>query len=193
MTTNEIAEAVQCGRADVLKLWKAIRRFAIKQGLRWLRALDGKGGSTLDDLEQCAFLAMLEALERWNIDSGSFLNWYALQLRTAYQTAMGVRTKRDKQDPINSALPLDEPLTDREGDSFTIADVTPDPEAEAAFDLADVRYAVQSALAAIPADERRAVIAEFWYGAKPDVKLRRSAFKHLRHPSISKNLRAYLQ
>lgn len=192
MTTNEIAEAVQCGQADVLKLWKAIRRFAIKQGLRWLRALDGKGGSTLDDLEQCAFLAMLEALERWNIDSGSFLNWYALQLRTAYQTAMGVRTKRDKQDPINSALPLDEPLTDREGDSFTIADVTPDPEAEAAFDLADVRYAVQSALAAIPADERRAVIAEFWYGAKPDVKLRRSAFKHLRHPSISKNLRAYL-
>ena len=192
MTTNEIAEAVQCGQADVLKLWKAIRRFAIKQGLRWLRALDGKGGSTLDDLEQCAFLAMLEALERWNIDSGSFLNWYALQLRTAYQTAMGVRTKRDKQDPINSALPLDEPLTDREGDSFTIADVTPDPEAEAAFNLADVRYAVQSALAAIPADERRAVIAEFWYGAKPDVKLRRSAFKHLRHPSISKNLRVYL-
>lgn len=192
MTTDEIAAAVQCGRADVLKLWKAIRRFAIKQGLRWLRALDGKGGSTLDDLEQCAFLAMLEALERWNIDSGSFLNWYALQLRTAYQTAMGVRTKRDKQDPINSALPLDEPLTDREGDSFTIADVTPDPEAEAAFDLADVRYAVQSALAAIPADERLAVIAEFWYGAKPDVKLRRSAFKHLRHPSISKNLRVYL-
>lgn len=35
-------------------------------------------------------------------------------------------------------------------------------------------------------------LAEFWYGAKPDVKLRRSAFKHLRHPSISKNLRAYL-
>lgn len=192
MTTNEIAEAVQCGQADVLKLWKAIRRFAIKQGLRWLRALDGKGGSTLDDLEQCAFLAMLDALESWNIDSSSFVTWYMFQLRTAYQTAMGVRTKRDKQDPINSALPLDEPLTDREGDSFTIADVTPDPDAEAAFNLADVRYAVQSALAAIPADERRAVIAEFWYGAKPDTKLRRSAFKHLRHPSISKNLRVYL-
>lgn len=192
MTTNEIAEAVQCGQADVLKLWKAIRRFAIKQGLRWLRALDGKGGSTLDDLEQCAFLAMLDALESWNIDSSSFVTWYKYQLRTEYQTAMGVRTKRDKQDPINSALPLDEPLTDREGDSFTIADITPDPDAEAAFDRADVRYAVQSALAAIPADERRAVIAEFWYGAKPDSKLRRSAFKHLRHPSISQNLRAYL-
>lgn len=192
MATNEIAAAVQCGQADVLKLWKEVRKFAIKQGLRWLRALDGKGGATLDDLEQCAFLAMLNALESWNIDSGSFIGWYAYQLRTAYQAAMGVRTKRDKQDPINSALPLDEPLTDQEGDSFTIADVTPDPDAEAAFDRADVRYAVKSALAAIPADERRTLIGEFWYGEKPDVKLRRSAFMHLRHPSISKNLRAYL-
>lgn len=192
MATNEIAAAVQCGQADVLKLWKEVRRFAIKQGLRWLRALDGKGGATLDDLEQCAFLAMLDALESWNIDSGSFIGWYAYQLRTAYQMAMGVRTKRDKQDPINSALPLDEPLTDREGDSFTIADVTPDLDAEAAFDLADIRFAVWNALAAIPENERQAIIAEFWYGAKPDVKLRRSAFKHLRHPSISKNLRAFL-
>lgn len=181
MATNEIAAAVQCGQADVLKLWKEVRRFAIKQGLRWLRALDGKGGATLDDLEQCAFLAMLDALESWNID-----------IRTEYQMAMGVRTKRDKEDPINSALPLDEPLTDREGDAFTIADVTPDPDAEAAFDLADIRFAVWSALAAIPENERQAIIAEFWYGAKPDVKLRRSAFKHLRHPSISQNLRAYL-
>lgn len=192
MATNEIAAAVQCGQADVLELWQAVRRFAIKQGLRWLRALDGKGGATLDDLEQCAFLAMLDALESWNIDSGSFIGWYAYQLRTEYQTAMGVRTKRDKQDPINSALPLDEPLTDREGDSFTIADVTPDPDAEVAFDLADIRFAVWNALAAIPENERQAIIAEFWYGAKPDVKLRRSAFKHLRHPSISKNLRAFL-
>ena len=83
-------------------------------------------------------------------------------------------------------------VTDWEGDAFTIADVTPDPDAEAAFDLADIRFAVWSALAAIPENERQAIIAEFWYGAKPDVKLRRSAFKHLRHPSISKNLRVYL-
>lgn len=81
MATNEIAAAVQCGQADVLKLWKEVRKFAIKQGLRWLRALDGKGGTTLDDLEQCAFLAMLDALESWNIDSGSFIGWYAYQRR----------------------------------------------------------------------------------------------------------------
>lgn len=192
MATNEIAAAVQCGQADILELWQAVRRFAIKQGLRWLRALDGRGGVTLDDLEQCAFLALLDALKDWNGDNGSFIGWYVLRLKTAYQEAMGMRTKRDKQDPINLALPLDEPLTDREGDSFTIADTVPDPAAEAAFEFTGIRVAVQRALAAIPENERQAVIAEFWYGAKPDTRLRRAALRHLRHPSISRGLKAYL-
>ena len=193
MATNEIAAAVQCGQADIGKLWQAVRRFAIKQGLRWLRALDVRGGVTLDDLEQCAFLALLDALKDWNGDNGSFIGWYALKLKTAYQEAMGMRTKRDKQDPINSALSLDEPLTDCEGDSFTIADTVPDPAAEAAFEFAGIRVAVQRALAAIPENERQTIIAEFWYGAKPDARLRRSALRHLRHPSISRNLKTYLQ
>ena len=34
-STNEIAAMVQGGKADVLELWYAVRRFAIKQGLRW--------------------------------------------------------------------------------------------------------------------------------------------------------------
>ena len=191
--TDEIAAAVHSGSADILELWQAVRRFAVKQGLRWLRALGGRGGVTLDDLEQCAFLALLDTLKDWNGDSGSFIGWYALRLRTAYQEAMGMRTKRDNQDPINSALPLDEPLTNREGDFFTIADTIPDPAAEMAFEFADIRFAVQRALAAIPENERQAVIAEFWYGAKPDARLRRSAIRHLRHPTISRNLRAFLQ
>lgn len=43
-STNETAVAVQSGQADVLELWFAVRRFAIKQGLRWLRASGGEGG-----------------------------------------------------------------------------------------------------------------------------------------------------
>ena len=41
--TDEIAAAVQSGSADILELWQAVRRFAVKQGLRWLRALGGSG------------------------------------------------------------------------------------------------------------------------------------------------------
>ena len=132
-STNETAVAVQSGQADILELWFAVRRFAIKQGLRWLRASGGEGGVTIDDLEQSAFLALLDALEDWNASEGSFISWYALRLKTAFESAMGLRTQRDRKDPIRSALSLDEPLTDREGDPFTIADIVPDPAAEAAF------------------------------------------------------------
>ena len=83
MATNEVAAAVQCGQADVLKLWKEVRRFAIKQGLRWLRALDGKGGATLDDLEQCAFLAMLDALESWNMPTFSPMAFFSFSFTSA--------------------------------------------------------------------------------------------------------------
>lgn len=71
-STNEIAAMVQGGKADVLELWYAVRRFAIKQGLRWFRASDGEGGVTIDDLEQSAFLALLDALKDWKASSGSF-------------------------------------------------------------------------------------------------------------------------
>ena len=69
-STNETAVAVQGGKADILELWFSVRRFAIKQGLRWLRASGGEGGVTIDDLEQSAFLALLDALEDWNASEG---------------------------------------------------------------------------------------------------------------------------
>ena len=61
MTTNEIAAAVQTGQADVLELWDAVQRFAHDRAYRWTRAAKGRGGAVLDDLVQCAFIALMEA------------------------------------------------------------------------------------------------------------------------------------
>ena len=190
-STNETAAAVQSGQADILELWFAVRRFAIKQGLRWLRASGGEGGVTIDDLEQSAFLALLDALEDWNASEGSFIGWYALRLKTAFESAMGLRTQRDRKDPIRSALSLDEPLTDREGDPFTIADIVPDPAAEAAFadiEWRELQRVVQTALPQLTDTQRAAIIGEFWLGQKPDPKERRQALRTLRHPHIRKTL-----
>ena len=173
-STNETAVAVQSGQADILELWFAVRRFAIKQGLRWLQASDGKGGVTIDDLEQSAFLALLDALEDWNASEGSFISWYALRLKTAFESAMGLRTQRDRKDPIRSALSLDKPLTDREGDPFTIADIVPDPAAEAAFadiEWRELQRVVQTALAQLTDTQRAAIIGEFWLGQKCPYRL----------------------
>lgn len=190
-STNEIAAMVQGGKADVLELWYAVRRFAIKQGLRWFRASDGEGGVTIDDLEQSAFLALLDALKDWKASSGSFISLYALRLKTAFGSAMGLRTQRDRKDPIRSALSLDEPLTDRAGNPLMVADIVPDPAAEAAFtdiEWRELQRVVQTALAQLTDTQRAAIIGEFWLGQKPDPKERRQALRTLRHPCIRKTL-----
>ncbi len=101
---------------------------------RWAAGLNGLGVVTAEDLEQCAFLALEDALEAWNPERGLFLTLYGLRLKAAFSVAAGVRTQRAKRDPLQTALSLDSPLTDDAGDPFALADTVPDPAAEAAVE-----------------------------------------------------------
>lgn len=130
MTNEELARAIQGGDKDkLLELWAAVRRFAHDRAYRWTMAVGGRAGLSVDDFEQVAFLALLEALEGWEDRGGSFLTWYGLKLRGAFSEASGQRTKRDQLDPIQSAVSLETPLADREGDLLYLEDVIPDPRA----------------------------------------------------------------
>ena len=83
-------------------------------------------------------------------------------------------------------------FTARDEDSdLTLGDTISDEAAEEAFEdveQRDFRQAVQAALAQLPDAQRDAIIGEFWFGRKPDPKLRREALRVLRHPRIRKPL-----
>ena len=189
---NKIAVSVQSGDCDVLALWGMCRRYAMQQATRWHRAFESSGGVELDDLEQSAFIGLLKAVQTWKPESGAFSTWYTIQLRAVFVEAYGMRTKRTREDPLNKFhLSLDTPLDENEDGSFTIADVLPDEAAEEAFEdieQRDFRQAVQAALAQLTDAQREAIIGEFWFGRKPDPKLRREALRALRHPRIRKPL-----
>lgn len=188
---NKIAVSVQSGGGDILTLWGMCRRYAMQQAARWLRAFES-GGVELDDLEQSAFIELLKAVQTWKPKSGAFSTWYTIQLKAVFVEAYGMRTKRTREDPLNKFhLSLDTPLDENEDGSFTIADVLPDEAAEEAFEdveQRDFQQAVQAALAQLPDAQREAIIGEFWFGRKPDPKLRREALRALRHPRIRKPL-----
>ena len=94
----------------------------------------------LEDYIQVAFLALLDALESWDPAAGAFLTWYSLKLKGAFTEAAGMRTQRDKRDPIHHALSLDAPLTDSDED-LTLADTIEDPYAAAAVEaVAELDY-----------------------------------------------------
>ena len=176
MEASKIAAAVQAGQADRLELWEAVRRFAYDRAYRWCRAMEGRGGMVLEDYIQVAFLALLEALESWDPAAGAFLTWDGLKRKGAFTEAVGMRTQRDKRDPIHHALSLDAPLTDSEsGEDFTLADVIEDPYAAAGVEaVAELDYqrrrtqALATALDGLTEDQRRAVVLRHCNGLTLD-------------------------
>ena len=198
MTNEELAAAVQTGETDILELWRAVERFAKKQALRWCRAWEGRGGVTLDDLQQCAFLALLDALESWRPDGGSFIGWYALRLKSAFTAAYGQRTQRDRLDPLQTATSLETPL-DGDDDDLTLGDTIEDPEAVKAMETVEendrlhhLHDTMQEVIETLPEDQRTAIVEKYYRGGKADSKAHNAALRALRHPSRSKALKEYL-
>ena len=189
--TSEIAAAVQAGEADILRLWAAVERFAWQQTLRWVRAMEGRAGVEESDLLQVAFISLMDTLPTWDVNKGEFLTLYGIRLKGAFTEACGQRTQRARCDPINTVCrSMDEPIGDEDSD-LTIGDTISDEAAAEAFEdveQRDFQQAVQAALAQLPDAQRAAIIGEFWFGRKPDPKLRREALRALRHPRIRKPL-----
>lgn len=189
MDTNQTAAAVKSGQADELELWAAVRRFALQQARRWVYL--GRGGVTIEDLEQAAFLALLAALADWQQAEGNFLTWYGFKLKEAFATATGQRTKRTRSDPLDTAASIDAPLDEREGGPLTLADVIPDPQATEALEHIGEWDALHSAVKALPEAQQAAILGRYWFGQKVDNKAHAAALRALRHPSVSRTLRAY--
>lgn len=192
--TNEIAKNVQAGEADILTLWDSIRQFAVVEANRWARAFDQRSGVTGEDLEQVAFIALLDAAERWEPARGAFNTAFGYYMKRAFAQATSVRTERLRRDPLNnSPASLDLPILD--GSDITLSEIICDPSAETAFDAVEEREleeAVAAALAQLPENERTAMVDEFWHGRRADAKTRSAALRHLRHPSISRTLKAFI-
>ena len=202
MTNEELARQIQQGeRGLILSLWEQVRRFALQQARRW--AYLGRGGVTMEDLEQAAFLTFMDALEGWREEAGQFLTWYGLRLKSVFAEATGQRTQRDRKDPLDRALSLEAPVGD-EDDTLTLADVIPDPQAEAAMERIGVWDALYTAVEGLPAPQREELRRRYWLGqstaeisaatgsTEQEVrKLEAAALRTLRHPRVSRSLRVY--
>ena len=207
-SNEELALQIRAGeRGKIMELWARVRRFALWRARRW--AAFGRG-VTVDDLEQEAFIALLDALERWRETDGPLLSVYALRLKAAFTAATGQHTQRDRLDPLDRALSLDAPLSD-DPDADTLEAVVEDPagaaaieEAEAHSDHQQLHGILSHALDALPAEQREVVRRRYYRGQtvaeiatatgapeKEVRKLEAAAMRALRHPRVSKVLRAY--
>lgn len=131
MELEELAAQVKAGEPGaMLELWEAVRRFVEMKARDRARA---GGRVPLDDLIQAGFLAVLDAVEKYDPgkENASFLSLLSFTLRIRWAEEAGTRTTR--RDALRYADSLDAPAVAGEEDSAPAADFIADDGAALAF------------------------------------------------------------
>lgn len=139
MSNEEIAIKIQSGERDLVpELWNQVEKFVRLMANRRLRHLPPSAGIEFDDLYDAGFLAVLDAVERFDPSQDTvFITLLTFTLRTAFAEAGGYRSRRQQRDPIHRAASLDEPVSGTE--DLTVGDAVADDGAQAAFEDAEHR------------------------------------------------------
>lgn len=107
----------------VLKLKEAVRGYTHRMVNKYIAAFGNNCcGVERCDLEQSAFVALLNAIKYYNDDAGAgFLTPYTFSLKTAFADCYGIRTS--KRDALLNAVSADTPI-DEDGE-ITVLDTIP--------------------------------------------------------------------
>lgn len=140
MCNEELAIRIQGGDKQLLpQLWQQNKGLFSLLARRYYNRntnLCKSRGVTVEDLEQCGYFAMLGAIEDYHPESGckftSFLPFHAL---SQYNSVMGLRTRRQTKDPLNTAESLEEPLPGEE--DITLLDTLGNERAAREFEDAE--------------------------------------------------------
>ena len=194
-SNEELARLIQSGQRDrILELWAQVRRFAMWRARKWV---DYGPGITMDDLEQEAFIALLDALERWREADGPFLSIYALRLKGVFMKATGQKTKRSRMEPLNQATSLDAPIGE-DGEGGTLEEFVEDPSGGEGFEaveerdtLEHLRADMEEAMGSIPAELREILRRKYYMGQEVDRRAHAAALRAIRAPGASGGLYSY--
>lgn len=170
-STNEsLALRVQSGDTDAIApLWEGVKRFAYQLTFRFFdrsRKSCSSSGVTLEDLQQEAFLAVLDAAEDYKEDKEyKFTSYLYYHLKNHFMTVIGKRTQSVKA--LNCSDSLDEPLPGIE--DLTLGDTIQDPAADQSFEIVEnneyireLHGALQKSLDTLEQRERE-VLTEKYY------------------------------
>lgn len=208
MTNEELVALIQAGERDrIPELWLQVERLVRMHAYRWDRAFEGRNGAVLDDYIQAGFFGFLYAVDYYRPDRGSsFAHTLIMCIKTPFEQTAGVKTSKQRR-ADGHWISLDAPATLDE-DSDPLVEFIEDPHGEDAFLEVEDRQlhdALEAALSILTPEELKVIRLRYWHNFTLDQieaelgkskgyakKLHDGALRKLRHPSWSRELRAYL-
>lgn len=168
-TNEELAEKIQAGQVGYLPiLWEQGQAFVRQQAARWVRAWQpSRPTLEFDDLYQCGYIAMSEAVKTYQADKGmTFIGWLSNYLRTEFAREIGCRTEKQRQSPLFGALSLDAPAGG-ETEDITIGDTVADPkdpyqDTETAIYRQQLKTIVKEELEKLPQKEQEVLKLRYY-------------------------------
>lgn len=174
MTNEQLAaQAKTDDRTALAALWEQnqgllamlFRQLYVRAGARTAQA-----GVTWEDVEQCFFLAIVQAVQMYEPERGTlFTSVLGYAVKTVFFELIGYRTEREKREPLNCACSLDEPVTGEDGSETPRGGLTPDSAAEQAFENTErrvyceqLRRALDTEIAKLSPIQQAAVRARFY-------------------------------
>ncbi len=215
MTNEEMAVRVQKGDFgfDAL-LWEHVEKLARLMARRYYtrsKITCIRAGVQLEDLEQAAYLAMMDAVKGFKLESGyKFTTYLRRQALNRWGRMLDIRTGQKSFDPLNRCVSLETPIS-TEDDSITLEDAIPDREAEQAIEDSlervyneQLHAVMESCLATLEDMEADTIRGRFYNGETfKEIAVRRgctidqarkmeaNGLRGLRHPKNSKRLKAW--
>lgn len=171
MSNEDLAVQIQQGREDLYPdLWEQVRRFVAQQARRRFQATAGFGGVEIDDLIQSGYLAMVDAVGRFDPAAEcSFLTVLDFCLKTAFAAAGGYRTS--KRDMLDNCLELDAPTgEDQDGTLLDTIRAPGDPYSatEERIYRQQLHDTLERAISDLPPKEADTIRRYYWDGQTLD-------------------------
>lgn len=145
MTNEELVQKIKEGRTELIpELWTQVEAFVQSYAHKFItfRQTDNcaKAGIEQEDLYQAGYFALEPAIKAYEPEKGfKFLTYFTRHLLNVFYKEIKVHKSGDKwynnSDVLASSESIDKSIyEDKNGTELTVADVTPDEDAEAQFE-----------------------------------------------------------
>ena len=131
MTNEELCREIQEGRQEYIPvLWGQVSDFVAWRAHKYLTEYPEHLQQLKDDMINQSYFHFLKAVEAYDPEQGAFTSYLSWHIRNAFtEVLQGGRSERLKQDPVNTAISIDTPISDTE--DLTLAELLTDESAEA--------------------------------------------------------------